>query len=121
MKTVKKYFVYVMGAVYILAGVNHFVHEPFYTKMLAGFLPYPLALVYISGVVEILCGLGLLIPSTRKAAAWGTVLLLLAIFPANINMAVHHEHWPDISTSALYLRLPVQLILIWLAYVYTKD
>ena len=116
----KKYFAYLLGVAYIMAGVNHFFHESFYTKMLAGFLPYPLQLVYISGVAEILCGLGLLIPATRKAAAWGTIILLIAIFPANINMALHPEQW-GLSPIGLYLRLPVQLLLIWIAYVYTKD
>ena len=120
MNIVKEYFVYIMGVVYILAGVNHFIKEGFYEKMLAGFLPFPEALVYISGVAEILCGVGLMVPSTRRMAAWATVLLLVAIFPANINMALHREKW-DYSALMLYLRLPIQFLLIWLAYIYTKD
>ena len=53
-------------------------------------LPAHLALVYVSGVAEIAGGLGLILPRTRRAAAWGLVLLLLAVFPANVNMAVNH-------------------------------
>ena len=120
MQTIKKYFVYVMGVIYVAAGINHFWHEPFYTKMIADFLPYPLMIVYISGVAEILCGLGLLLPSTRRAAAWATVALLIAIFPANIYMAMHPAEF-GFPARDLYFRLPIQLLLIWLAWIYTKE
>jgi len=116
----KKNFIFFMGVAYIAAGLNHFWHTTFYANMLEGFLPYPLALVYISGIAEILCGIGLLIPSTRKMAAWATIALLIAIVPANINMALHPAQF-GFSPMALYLRLPLQLLLIWLAYIYTKD
>ncbi len=111
---------YVMAVAYILAGINHFRKPWFYEKMLNGFLPYPSALNIISGVAEIILGIGLMIPATRIISAWGIILLLIAIFPANINMAVHREQW-NISTAALYLRLPIQLLLIWWAYQYTKP
>jgi uncharacterized membrane protein len=117
----KKIFAYIMGVTYLFAGFNHFWHTTFYTKMVDGFLPYPVALVYISGVAEMLCGLGLLIPATRKAAAWGTIALLVAITPAHFNMIIHHEQWPDVPLWGLYLRLPIQLLLIWWAWIYTKD
>ena len=120
MSTTKKYFAYIMGAVYILAGINHFWNTSFYTKLIADFLPYSLALVYISGVAEILCGFGLMIPSTRKAAAWGTVALLVAVSPTHIYMAMHPDGW-GVSPVFLYARLPLQLLLIWWAWVYTKD
>jgi len=112
------YFVYLMGGAYILAGINHFWHEYFYVKIIDGFLPYPRLLVYISGVAEVLCGAGLLFPSTCKAAAWGTIALLIAIFPANIRMAIQAPQF-HISSIILYMRLPLQLVLIWLAYLYT--
>ncbi len=120
MQTIKKYFVYVMGAIYILAGLNHFWHPDFYTKMIADFLPWSLALVYISGVAEMLCGLGLFIPTTRKAAAWGTVALLIAVSPTHIYMAIHPFGW-GVSPMFLYARLPLQFFLIWLACIYTKE
>jgi uncharacterized membrane protein len=120
MHTFKKYFIFFIGPAYILAGLNHFIHEAFYTKMIADFLPYPVQIVFISGVAEMLCGLGLLIPSTRKAAAWGTIALLIAIFPANIYMAMHPDKF-GFPAKDLYLRLPIQLVLIWLAWIYTKD
>lgn len=115
----KNIFLYLMAALYIFAGVNHFWHPKFYEKMLIGFLPYPSALNIISGIAEILCGIGLLIPDTRIYSAWALIVLLIAIFPANINMAFHAAEW-KINPLGLYLRLPVQLLLIWWAYQYTK-
>ena len=116
----RKYWVYVMGLLYILAGINHFVHPDFYLRMLVGFLPYPSALNIISGLAEIILGVGVCIPATRKISAWGIILLLVAIFPANINMALNKEQW-DFSAAMLYFRLPIQLLLIWWAYIYTKK
>ena len=103
----------------MLAGINHFVHPGFYLKMLNGFLPYPNVLNTISGAAEILLGVGLLFPQTRMISAWGIILLLIAVFPANINMALHKSEW-TFSAMALYLRLPIQFVLIWWAYQYTK-
>lgn len=117
----KKYSVYLMGLAYILAGLNHFWHESFYTKMIISFLPWPVALVYISGVAEILCGIGLFVPSTRKKAAWATISLLIAVFPANIYMALHPEQFGFSPFDLMYLRLPIQGLLIWWAYTHTKD
>ncbi len=115
----KKYTAYLMGSLYVLAGFNHFIHPDFYVKMLNGFLPYPKALNIISGLAEIILGIGVCIPVSRKIAAWGIILLLIAVFPANINMAIH---WPDWGSSAtpFLIRLPVQILLVWWAYVYTK-
>jgi uncharacterized membrane protein len=116
----KKIPLYLMGAAYVLAGLNHFLRPDFYMKMLEGFLPYPKALNYISGAAEILLGIGVMIPATRKLSAWGLILLLIAIFPANINMAIHASEW-NFSAAMLYLRLPIQLLLIGWAYQYTKE
>ena len=102
-----------MGLVYTFAGINHFVHPDFYIKMLEGFLPYPGALNMISGAIEIILGIGVMLPQTRKISAWGIVLLLIAVFPVNINMALHPNEW-NLSTIGLYLRLPIQLLLIYI-------
>jgi uncharacterized membrane protein len=118
---VKKYFVYVMGTVYIAAGLNHFWHQAFYMNIMPGYIPYPLAMVYISGVAEILLGAGLLFPATRKVAAWGIVALLVAISPVHVNMVLHPENYSNIPLLALYARLALQFVLIWLAYIYTKE
>ena len=108
-----------MGLLYVLAGINHFVHPEFYLKMLVGFLPAPEWLNWISGAAEIILGAGVCFAATRKWSAYGIILLLVAIFPANINMALHASDW-SFSTIALYVRLPIQFLLIWWAWVCAK-
>lgn len=97
---------------FIAAGVNHFVSPSMYCKIMPAYLPFPLELVYVSGVFEVLGGLGLFIPKLRLAAVWGLILLLIAVFPANINMAMHPELVPKIPIYILYARLPLQILLI---------
>ncbi len=110
----------VMGLMYIGAGTMHFVARPNYVHIMPAYLPDPKALVLISGAAEIAGGLGVLIPQTRRAAAWGLVALLVAVMPANIWMAQHPELTPQVPLWLLWFRLPLQLPLIWWAYRYTK-
>lgn len=107
----------------VLAGLNHFVDPDPYVAMMPEALPAHLALVYISGVAEIAGGLGLILPQTRRLAAWGIVLLLLAVFPANINMAINDIPLGgrDLPSWALWGRLPLQALLIAWAYWYTRK
>lgn len=106
------------------AGVNHFVSPEPYVGMMPAALPAPWTLVYVSGVAEVLGGLGLILPATRRLAAWGLVALLIAVFPANINMAIHElplgtRHVP---AWALWARLPLQIVLIaWAASFTRRD
>ncbi|MES2392434.1 MAG: DoxX family protein [Acidobacteriota bacterium] len=110
-----------MSALYLAAGIAHFSASRVYERTIpAGLLAHH-ALVLISGAAELAGALGLLYPPTRRAAAWGIILLLLAIFPANINMALHPQLFPRIPTWALYARLPVQLALIAWACLYTHP
>src|SRR5512147_3219205 len=104
------------------AGVNHFYNPQPYVGMMPAMLPAPLTLVYVSGIAEILGGLGLILPATRRLAAWGLIALLIAVFPANINMAVHHLPLgtTPVPTWALWARLPLQLVLIAWAFWFTR-
>ncbi|MDB5233047.1 MAG: hypothetical protein JWR44_40 [Hymenobacter sp.] len=97
---------------FVLAGVWHFVHPATYLAIMPPQLPQPQALVYVSGVLEILGGLGLLLRSTRRRAGWGLLALLLAVFPANIYMALIHEQL-GIPGWVAWGRLPLQLPLMW--------
>lgn len=93
------------------------MNTDFYVAMMPPYLPYHLELVTISGVFEILGGIGFLIPRIRQWAGWGLILLLVAVFPANIHMALHPEQFAELApTWTLYLRLPIQFILISLVY-----
>ena len=102
----------------VVAGANHFVAPAAYVAMMPSVLPAPAVLVYISGVAEILGGLGLILPATRRLAGWGLIALFVAIFPANINMAVHHLSLGgrELPTWALWARLPLQIVLVVWAY-----
>lgn len=107
----------------IVVGSLHFiVAEPF-VKIVPDFLPNHLALVYISGVFEILGGIGLLTPPVSRAAAWGLLALFIAVYPANINMAVNQIHLDGVPDSPWLqaVRLPFQFVLIAWAYWYTKP
>ncbi len=122
----KRPLLYVMGPLYVVAGVLHFVAPELYAQIIPPFLPAPLALVYLSGVAEIAVGVGVLIPRTRHYAAWATIALLVAIFPANIYMAtsmvaVDGISGGDPSTLIRWGRLPLQGVLILWAYWYTDS
>ena len=102
----------------ILGGLNHFLNAQFYIDMMPSYLPAPRALVAISGLFEIAGGLGILHPRTRKPAGWGLIALLIAVFPANLNMALNADQFAATSPRwALYARLPIQILFIaWVYY-----
>ncbi len=103
----------------IVAGVFHFVTPAPFIKIVPDFLPFPAALVYISGVFEIVLGAGLFFPPTRQLASWGLVALLIAVYPANLNMAFNHIKLSGIPDSWWLhgIRLPFQFVLIaWAAW-----
>jgi uncharacterized membrane protein len=116
----------VMGLFYIAAGVYHFANPVTYLAVMPPYIPWPLAMIYISGAAEILGGIGVLIPDgfvftrTRVFAAWGLVALLIAISPVHINMCLHPEQFPQIPLWAIWVRLPLQLPLIGWAWYYTR-
>lgn len=103
----------------IFAGAYHFLNPQFYEKIMPPYLPYQQFLIYLSGALEIVFGVLLLSSKFRVFAAWGIVFLLIAVFPANIHMALNAERYPDIHPVLLYLRLPLQFVLIAWAYRFT--
>jgi len=123
----KRPLLYVMGPLYVVAGVLHFVVPELYVQVVPPIFPAALALVYLSGLAEVAVGVGVLIPRTRRLAAWGTVALLVAVFPANVYMAtsgVVVEGAPgggDPSTLVRWARLPFQGVLILWALWYTRP
>lgn len=104
-----------LSLLFVAAGLNHFRSTALYVSIMPPYLPYPLALVYLSGLAEIAGGVGVAIPKTRRAAGWGLLALLLAVFPANITMATDNVV-PDgyqISSTLLWARLPLQFVLMF--------
>ncbi len=111
-----------LAAGMVYAGVAHFRNPDPFISIVPDWLPAHPALVAVSGFFEIAGGLGLLLPATRRAAAWGLIALYVAVFPANVNMAVRdlpldgrHFGW------LLWLRLPLQAVLILWAWWYTRK
>ncbi len=98
----------------VAIGVMHFVDPAPFVKIVPAALPWPLGLVWLSGAFEILGGVGLLVARTRRAAGWGLIALYVAVFPANINMAVHQIQIGDdpLPPWVPWARLPLQLVLI---------
>jgi uncharacterized membrane protein len=106
------------GTFLLAAGTMHFVAPEVYEGIMPRWLPAHRALVYVSGVAEILGGFGLFPHSTRRVASIGVIALLIAVFPANIQMLLN---WLDRGVSwwvetLLWLRLPLQVVLIWWAW-----
>lgn len=110
-----------MAILYVAAGLNHFWHPDFYLQIMPPWLPSHHFLVAISGVFEVSFGLLLLFSPTRRIAAWGIILLLVAIFPANVQMMINYWNASNPDLWISILRLPLQLLLIWWAYTYTKE
>jgi len=108
---------YLLAIFFFFAGINHFLSPEVYLGMMPQWLPAPELMNYISGAAEIAGGIGILIPKTRKPAAIGLILLLVAIFPANLNIALNG--WPgvDLPRWILIARLPLQLLFVaWVVY-----
>lgn len=110
---------YLMGLLYILAGLNHFRKPKMYERIIPPALPAPKALNLISGAAEVILGFLLMLPQFSIIAAWGIIALLIAIFPANIYMAINKKAGFGLPLWVLYLRLPLQLVLIYWAWCYT--
>src|SRR4051812_49124271 len=121
MRVLKIILKYLLCVFFVLAGLNHFINPAFYLKMMPPYLPSHLLLVYLSGFFEIVLGVIILVPALTRVAAWGLIVLLIAVFPANIHMAINPRLFPDINPSALWLRLPLQAVFIAWAYWFARP
>ena len=110
--------IYVMSLLYIVVGIKHFTDPIFFLNIMPDYLAYQQELVYLSGFFEILFGVLLIFKSTRFYASWGIILLLLAVFPANIFLYTSEiaQELLGISKNQALIRLPFQIPLILLAY-----
>ncbi len=118
----KRVALLLMAALIIRAGVAHFTNPGGFVAIMPLYLPLHLELVYLSGVFEILGGIGALFSWTRRFAGWGLIALLIAVFPANLHMALNPELFPTIPEWALYARLPLQLVFVaWVRWATKPD
>lgn len=125
--TLRAVFRWLLAAFFIAAGLNHFRDVEFYRAMMPAWLPWHDALIQASGVAEVLGGIGVLVPAARAFAGWGLVALLVAVFPVNLNLALHPMSLPGLVVPAwaLWARLPLQVVLIawvwWMTLVPARD
>lgn len=108
--------VLIVSIFFIGAGILHFVLLDFFSSIVPPYFGNPETLVKISGVFEILGGIGILIERTRKLAGYGLIALCIAVLPANIHMAMNPDQFAEIPVVLLYLRLPLQALVIWLIW-----
>jgi len=101
-----------LGAFFLFAGAMHFLKPRPYVAIVPDALPRKREIVFASGVAELAGGAGVLVPRTRRLAGWWLIATLLAIFPANVNMAVNAERYRVVPEPLLWLRLPLQGALI---------
>lgn len=123
MRYVKLSLRILLGVFMIVAGVNHFIDPEFYMNIMPPYIPAHKLMVDLSGIAEIVLGVGLLIPVPKisQLSAWGIIALLIAVFPANIYVYQNHEEiFPDVSPTLHLIRLPLQGVLILWAYWYTR-
>lgn len=116
-KTISKF---ILAIFMVVAGMMHFVNQEFYLKIMPPYLPFHKELVLISGVCEILLGILLLIPKCSHLAAWGIIALLIAVFPANINLYQNQDILPA-SPIIHLLRLPLQGVFVLWAFWHTRS
>jgi uncharacterized membrane protein len=119
MLELKSAMLYFLSIFFILSGLNHFLNPAFYVKITPPYVPRPIAINYISGLAEIILGGLLLVPEMSHIAAWGLILLLLAVFPANVHMAINSHLFPEFKPIYLWIRLPIQALFIAWAYWFT--
>ena len=117
--TIAKFILIIISSIfYTIVGIKHFINPEFFLAIVPPYLPYHLELVYISGFFEILFGIMILFPRYRFYGSIGLILLLLAVFPANIYLAQSKEAQVAIGASQQIAtwRLPIQGLLIFVAY-----
>lgn len=121
MSIVKKIFLALFVLLYVGSGIRHFVEPDFYVKMMPPYIPAHLELVYLSGVVELVLGILILVPKLRVRVAWATIAMLLSFMPVHIHMALNPELYPEVPSLALWIRIPFQGLFALHAFWFTRP
>lgn len=106
----------IVFAWFLLGGIAHFVFTEAQMRIVPPWMPWPRTAVLASGVLELAGAAGLLHPATRRPAAWGLLVLTLAVTPANVFMLQQAGSFPQVPRLLLVLRLPLQCLLLWLIW-----
>ena len=115
--------IFVMGVMYVFIGIKHFTDPQYFLDIVPPQLPFKLFLVYLTGLIEVVGGVAILAPTTRKAGAYLLIFLLVSVFPANIYLYVSEtpQSLLGISEADALIRMPFQIPLILLAYWHSKK
>jgi|SRR5215217_5923620 len=119
----KKISLFLLIIIYLAAGINHFRVPDFYVALIPDYIPYPQLMNIMAGICEIIFGLGLMFKATRKWAAWGIVLMLIAFLPVHISMATSQPVRVGstvVSPLLAWVRLALQPVLVLWAWWHTK-
>ncbi len=109
---------YILSFIFIVAGVFHWIRPKAFMRIMPLYLPYRKALVYLSGVFEILAGVGVLFTQTKTIATWAILIMLILFFPVHIHMLINKKAGLNLPKSILVLRLLLQFGIIYWAYQY---
>ena len=120
-KKIKSISIYVMSFFYILVGLKHFQNPHWFVQIVPPPLPFKLEIVYLSGFIEIVFGVLILFKKFRFIIGWSLIALLIAVYPANIYLAMTNGVAMNTTPLIAWGRLPFQFIFIYLAYWHTKD
>lgn len=120
-KWVKVLSLLCLSLFFCFIGFDHFLNPNFYLNIMPQEWPLKLEAVYISGLFEIIGGMSILYFKLRKIAGWGLIALLIAVYPANIHMAVNYHLFPDISIGMLYFRLVLQFVFLYWVFSVTLS
>ncbi|HEC58170.1 MAG TPA: hypothetical protein ENI24_01220 [Methylophaga sp.] len=106
----------IIALFFTIGGIAHFVLIDKFISIMPSYLGYPKQLVIISGIFELLGAMGILFSQTRRFAGYGLIALIVAVYPANIHMALHAQDYPTIPEMVLWLRLPLQFFFVWFVW-----
>lgn len=114
------WLLYLMGLIYIIAGVYHFINPKIYLKIMPKYIPYHYPLIYLSGFFEIVLGISVCVPSLKNISIYGIIFMLIIFLLVHLNMLVNKKASLGIPKWILFLRIPIQFGLIYWAYWYLK-
>ncbi|MEW7291183.1 DoxX family protein [Aquimarina sp. 2304DJ70-9] len=109
---------YILSFIFITAGIFHFIRPKAFMRIMPLYIPYHRLIVYLSGLAEILAGLGVLFMATKTISLWGIVIMLILFFPVHIHMLIHKKASLNLPKSILVFRLLLQFGIIYWAYQY---
>jgi uncharacterized membrane protein len=121
LKKIKLIMMALLSLMFVGGGINHFLNLEFYMRLMPPYLPFHEQLIWLSGVLEIIVGVGIWIKKYRAISAWGMIGIMIAVFPANVHAYLNPQEFPEVPELTLLLRLPMQGLFILWAWWYTRK